>query len=630
MDENSPRSPKSIFPECPSGQLTMSSAAYAPASQTEDEPASSSSNAHDTQLTPESDLDSDFEVDDEGDRLRYSLELPKPRRDIRKHEGSSKLLSRHDGTLDEPTAESEGKRLRQSQRSGTFSKTWTVEEEKTVVKKFDRRLVLFMALLYMLSFLDRSSESALCLRFSIRLAKYQAHLYPDERTDDNTDIGNAEIAGLKEDLHLTSDQFEWLLTAFYITYIVFEWMTLMYKIVPPHIYISLCVLSWGILASMQSLVTSFGMLIVLRALLGIGEAAFGPGVPFYLSFFYKRSELAFRTGLFISAAPLSISFASTLSYVIVRIFSGGPLASWRALFLVEGFPSVLVAVFAWFFIPDSPSSATYLTPRERKVATLRLEGAEPSSALTVSSHRLNWREIAGTLADPKAYLTAMMFFSCNVAFSSLPVFLPTILTDMGYSRLRSQALAAPPYLIAFGVVLVTSYLSDRHNSRSPYLIGVALLSSASYGLNALAGALHSLIGDKTALVLRYVSVYGAASGFFAAITLIITWTLNNQHGSSARGTGMAILNVVGQCGPLLGTRLYPESQAPYYVLGMTVCAGFMLFVAVLAYGLRWWLLRENRRMEVDAGGMEMEEVGQRLMGNGRKGGSGESTFRYIV
>ena len=44
----------------------------------------------------------------------------------------------------------------------------------------------------------------------------------------NVDIGNAKIAGLTEDLELKDDQFDWLLTAFYITYILFEWMILLY------------------------------------------------------------------------------------------------------------------------------------------------------------------------------------------------------------------------------------------------------------------------------------------------------------------------------------------------------------------------------------------------------------------
>jgi MFS family permease len=127
-----------------------------------------------------------------------------------------------------------------------------------------------------------------------------------------------------------------------------------YRVVPAHMYISICIMSWGILASLQAVVTSFGSLVVLRALLGVGEAAFGPGVPFYLSFFFRRNELAFRTGLFISASPLSASFAGALAYLITKVGEHGPLSPWRLLFLLEGFPSVLVAVWAWDFIPDGP------------------------------------------------------------------------------------------------------------------------------------------------------------------------------------------------------------------------------------------------------------------------------------
>lgn len=41
------------------------------------------------------------------------------------------------------------------------------------------------------------------------------------------DIGNAKVAGMSKDLGLSSSQFEWLLSGFYITYILFEWMTLL-------------------------------------------------------------------------------------------------------------------------------------------------------------------------------------------------------------------------------------------------------------------------------------------------------------------------------------------------------------------------------------------------------------------
>jgi MFS family permease len=193
-------------------------------------------------------------------------------------------------------------------------------------------------------------------------------------------------------------------------------MTLMYKIFPAHIYISICVFSWGILASLQSLATSFWSLLIIRALLGISEAAFGPGIPYYLSFFFKREELAFRTGLFISAAPLATSFASSLAWVIVKLSKNGPLAPWRALFLAEGFPSVAVAVLAWFYIPDSPGEARYLTPRQRKIAELRLED-EQGEHHEGQRKSMDWREIGRTLADPKCYLTAVRLKAPSLIYS---------------------------------------------------------------------------------------------------------------------------------------------------------------------------------------------------------------------
>ena len=185
-------------------------------------------------------------------------------------------------------------------------------------------------------------------------------------------------------------------------------MTLLYRVIPAHIYISLCVLSWSLIASFQALAGSFLSIFILRALLGVGEAAFSPGIPFLLSFFFKREELAFRTGLFISAAPLATSFASSLAWLITIAGDHVPIAAWRLLFLVEGFPSIIVAVFAWYQIPDTPDTARYLSRREREVAHSRLKSETSTKTVTTEKPELDWREIRGVLTDLKCWITAVM------------------------------------------------------------------------------------------------------------------------------------------------------------------------------------------------------------------------------
>lgn len=197
--------------------------------------------------------------------------------------------------------------------------------------------------------------------------------------------------------------------------------TCRYHILTPHVYISICVMSWGLIASIQAITTNFSQMLILRALLGIGEAAFSPGVPFYLSFFFRREELALRAGMQVSAAPLAASFAGSLAWAITKLGQKSPLAPWRLLFLTEGFPSIIVAVIAWNFVPDSPETAKFLTPRQQRIAQHRLrkqikEASEKVPRgekmahlknLTTIQKTIDWAEILSTLKDPKCYLTAV-------------------------------------------------------------------------------------------------------------------------------------------------------------------------------------------------------------------------------
>lgn len=363
---------------------------------------------------------------------------------------------------------------------------------------------------------------------------------------------------------------------------------------------------------LQAAATNWQGLMACRFFLAAAEAGFGPGMPYLFSFYYNRRELGVRCGVFLSAAPLAASFAGALAYGIT---SGRyAIASWRLLFILEAVPPLVLGLVVFFVLPDSAATATFLTEEEKAMARARCRGQtgadDTATAKGTRLGRLDARELLGALRTPQAWVQALMYFSCNVVFSSLPVFLPAILTGMGFASVRAQGLTAPPYFIAFGACVFSSWLSDRVQQRGLIVAGLSLVGCAGY----------VVLATCRAVAARYAGVFLAAAGVFSAIANILPWVLANQRGDTRRGAGIALLNTVGQCGPLLGTRLFPAPEGPHYVRGMVVCAAFMFFNAVLALSLRTWFARENGRCDQKPAAAEVSKTGGSAPGGGRAEG----------
>lgn len=205
---------------------------------------------------------------------------------------------------------------------------------------------------------------------------------------------------MQADLHLTSDDYQWLLTIFYISYIVFEWFALMWKVVPPHMWAAFCVTGWGIVATLQSATFSFSGMMAARFFLGFFEAGYGPGIPYLLSFFYLRHEIGVRIGFFLSAAPLATCFAGALAYGITSGNDEGRIANWRLLFLVEGLPCIIAGVATFFILPDSPEKASFLT-EDDKVITRARGVRQVGDQETHRVGRINFKDIGVALLDVK-------------------------------------------------------------------------------------------------------------------------------------------------------------------------------------------------------------------------------------
>ncbi len=205
-------------------------------------------------------------------------------------------------------------------------------------------------------------------------------------------------------------------------------------------------------------------------------------------------------------------------------------------------------------------------------------------------------------------LLKLMYFSANVSYASLPVYLPTVLAKMGYSSINAQGLSAPPYFVAFLCANITTFIADRTQQRAWMLVITSIVRAAGY----------VLLASVTTVGVRYFAVYLASAGVFSTIPNILAWTLSasptsflciarrskltrqwsdNQGSDTRRGAGLVVINVIGQCGPILGTRLYPTLQGPRYVEGMSICATFVFFAAIMAVALRILLVWENKKVD---------------------------------
>ncbi|WPG99272.1 Hypothetical protein R9X50_00208500 [Acrodontium crateriforme] len=456
----------------------------------------------------------------------------------------------------------------------------TPEEESAVIRKLDWHLLPLVFALYTLSILDRSN------------------------------LGNAKLAGLSKDIDLSGNRYSWLGTIFYIGYITSQWTQIGFKHFKPHIWVSSVVVVWGLLASVQAAVTSWGGLMALRFLLAIPEAAFGPGVPLYLSFFYPRDKVAFRHGVFISGAAMANVYGGLLAYGITQI--KGSLAPWKILFLIEGLPTLIFAVIAFCFMPDGILEAKFLTEREKEIA---VHMTARNQELDVGKeHGIRFKELLAGIRDPKSFIPAFCYFGCNVSFASLPLFLPTIISEMGsFTIVQSQGLSSPPYLLCFFVIITLCFLSDYFKMRGPFVALAAITGAVGFIIQATC--------SKTGP--RYFGVFLSVQ-IFASIALLLAWTANIHATESKRAgayTGNAflvqafaeeftntpaVLATIGQCGPLLGTNIFPTSEKPYYRKGMWISAAMCLMVAVLAGILSSWLIYENKKMERE-GVPEVEE-----------------------
>ncbi|KAM0787385.1 hypothetical protein ACM66B_003470 [Microbotryomycetes sp. NB124-2] len=442
------------------------------------------------------------------------------------------------------------------------------EEEKRLLRKIDLRLIPFLSLLYLLSFLDR------------------------------VNIGQARLDGLEKDLNLVGNQYQIALVVFFVGYVVTEIPSnILLKRLRPSRFIPALMLTWGLVMTLMGIVHNFAGLAAARFFLGLSESALFPGICFFLTAWYKRTEANFRISLFFSSATLAGAFGGLLAYGLSRMHGIGGRAGWAWIFIIEGIMTIAVALVAPFLMEDFPSESRYLTPEEKAAVMHRLK-ADQGAAVDAG---FEWNHIWSAFKDWHVYCFMLIYVGIAMPLYSLSLFTPTIVASLGkWERWQSMLLSTPPFFLAFACTLGSALYSDRVAMRGWF--NVFWMSIASTGFIILLA-----VDPIRHPGVCYFAIFLCVSGVSPPISNTITWTGNSLSPIYKRGTGMGMMFTLGNSGGIISSMVYFTQDKPRYFRGHGICLGFCLMAVSISAFMTIHFKRENARRDRVYGTVKLSE-----------------------
>ncbi|UNI17029.1 hypothetical protein JDV02_003408 [Purpureocillium takamizusanense] len=467
------------------------------------------------------------------------------------------------------------------------------EEVKRVLRKVDWRVIPILGFLYIMCYMDRSN------------------------------IGNAKVAGMSKELHLTGEQYNIALTMFFIPYALLEVPSnFILKLLRPSLWIGILMLAWGTVMTLFGVVQSFPGLTVARAALGVAEAGFFPASAYLLTTWYRRLELQQRLAIFYSAGSVASAFSGLLAFSIGKMDGIRGLGGWRWIFLVEGAATVAFSLIPFLLLPDSPETSKFLTSREKKILYDRLRADAGTESGEVELHdKFHWPTIRSAFLEWKIWVAIIIYLAHTICAYGFSYTVPTVIFDLGYSAANAQLLTIPIYAFSAMGILVLAHYSDKCATRWPFIVGPFALASVGF-IALLALPQPGLPG------VTYGFLFCIPLGANAPLVALVTWIGNNLAPSWKRAIGMALLISVGNLGGSIGTNLYLERQKPHYWLGYGFGLGMCIaaIIATLVLKRAYENLNRQREAEWPESEVRQKYTNEELLQMGDK----SPLFRYIV
>ncbi|MGI5430701.1 MFS transporter [Streptomyces sp. CA-179760] len=406
--------------------------------------------------------------------------------------------------------------------------------ENAVFRKVVRRIVPFLVLCYVVSYLDR---------VNVGFAKLQM----------SDDLGFSEAAyGLGAGL-------------FFIGYFLFEVPSnLMLQRVGARTWIARIMISWGVVSAAFMFVHNETMFYVLRFLLGAAEAGFYPGVILYCTYWFPSQRRARVIAMFMSAIPVAGIFGNPLSGWIMDRFQGvNGWQGWQWMFLLEAIPAFLIGVATLFYLDNSVREAKWLTDEEKDVVERAI--AEDAAHQTV--HGRVW----DAFREPKVWLMCLIYFCFVMGQYALTFWMPTFIESTGIEgNLAIGVLSAVPFLAALVTMNLFGRSADKRRERRWHLVVPSLMGAVGFSLAA---------GWAGSTTLSLVALSVAAAGVLTCSPLF--WSLPTAFlGGTAAAVGLAVINSVGNLAGFVSPYMIGalkdatgSTSLPMYVLALSLVIG---------------------------------------------------------
>ncbi len=337
-------------------------------------------------------------------------------------------------------------------------------------------------------------------------------------------------------------------------------------------WLALLMLVWGVLSCAMGLVDSPATFYTLRFLLGAAEAGFFPGVILYITYWFPAEDRGKATGMFQSAVAFASIIGNPVGGYLLGLHGLWGLEGWKWMFILEGAPTVVVALAVPWLLTDRPEQAGWLTPGERKLLADRIAADLPDEKTKVPPR------ISRIISDSKVLRLMFVYFAIQIGVYGVTFWLPALVGRIdGLDDVGIGFVSALPWVFALLGVLVLPWISDRTGDRrGPLLLAMVLTVAGLAG-----GVLLPPVAAVGALCV-------AAFGFLGAQPVFWTVPPTILSGAQMAGT-IALISGFGNLGGFLGPYLMGGIEKStgsgangLYAIAVIVAAG-----ALVATGFRW-------------------------------------------